>query len=208
MNKVIKTTMAMRIRAAWRALTGKPKNSIELGLEIKPCSECDRGKCEECSIKDFHDRVLQLTDCTSCCKRKTCEYRPPLGEPARINCPLWEKRGKAVQLKLGFIGYNDRLTRIAFDQFAIDNQEAVLTYDRVRGHMILRDGTTIQAITGGKAFWDGVRLDQVIVADDRRMEIMWRRYQEMACLRHVTACSEVPEEFRFQVYDMDAEMEG
>lgn len=113
-----------------------------------------------------------------------------------------------MQLKLGFIGYNDRLTRLAFDKFAIDNQEAVLTYDRVRGYMVLRDGTTIQAITGGKVFRDVVCLDQVIVADDRRMEIMWRRYQEIAWLRHITACSEVPQEFRFQFYDMDAEMEG
>ena len=94
MNEVKKTTLAVRIRAAWRALTGKPKDSIEIGLHFKRCSECDRGLCEDCSIKDFHDRVLQLTDCTSCGKRSSCEYRPRLGEWARINCPLWEKAVK------------------------------------------------------------------------------------------------------------------
>jgi hypothetical protein len=94
MNKVIKTTMAMRIRAAWRALTGKPKNSIELGLEIKRCSECDRGKCDTCGYKLHSKGVSKLPDCNDCGKAKNCEYKPRLGAYTRINCPLWEKEAK------------------------------------------------------------------------------------------------------------------
>ena len=94
MNKVIKTTMAMRIRAAWRALTGKPKNSIELGLEIKRCSECDRGRCEDCGYKVHSERVSELPNCNDCGKVLSCEYKPRWGAPARINCPLWEKAVK------------------------------------------------------------------------------------------------------------------
>ena len=94
MNEVKKTTMAMRIRAAWRALTGKPKNSIELGLEIKRCSECERGICETCGYKVHSEGVSKLPDCNDCGKVKNCEYKPRLGAYTRINCPLWEKAVK------------------------------------------------------------------------------------------------------------------
>ena len=94
MNEVKKTTMARRIRAAWRALTGKPKNSIELGLEIKRCSECERGICETCGYKVHSEGVSKLPDCNDCGKVKNCEYKPRLGAYTRINCPLWEKAVK------------------------------------------------------------------------------------------------------------------
>ena len=91
MNEVKKTTIGGRIRAAWRALCGEPKDSIEMGLSIKPCSKCDRGDCEACGYKFHSEGVSKLTSCNDCGKARSCEHRPRLGEWTRINCPLWEK---------------------------------------------------------------------------------------------------------------------
>lgn len=111
-----------------------------------------------------------------------------------------------MPLKIAFIGYNDRLTADYFRQFALDNHEAVLHFDGRRGRITLYDGTTIQAISRPMAFLDGVRYDQVILADDRRLLLLYTRREEMSWLRHVTSYTEIPEEFRFQVYDIDAEI--
>ena len=110
-----------------------------------------------------------------------------------------------MPLHIAFIGYNALLTVDYFRQFALDNFEAVRYFDSRRGRITLYDGTTIQAISRPMAFRDGVRFDQVILADDRRMRILYTRWEEIAWLRHVTSYSEIPEEFRFQVYDIDAD---
>lgn len=91
MNEVKKTTIGGRIRAAWRALTGKPKDTLEMGLSIKPCSKCERGDCTTCGYKVHSERVSELPNCNDCGKALSCEYKPRWGAPARINCPLWEK---------------------------------------------------------------------------------------------------------------------
>ena len=91
MNELKKKDIDQRVRDAWRALTGKPKNSISFGLEIKRCSECDRGVCDACGYKVHSEGVSNLHDCNDCGKKSRCEYEPRMGEYVRINCPLWEK---------------------------------------------------------------------------------------------------------------------
>lgn len=94
MNEVKKLTMRNRIRKAWHMLTGKPRDSIEIGLQVKRCDECDRGKCESCGYKAHSDGVSKLHDCNDCGREKTCEYTPVPGDWTRINCPLWEQEAE------------------------------------------------------------------------------------------------------------------
>ena len=42
MNKVTRTTLGGRIRAAWNALRGNPAGQITFGLRVIRCDECDR----------------------------------------------------------------------------------------------------------------------------------------------------------------------
>lgn len=53
MNKVARTTLGGRIRAAWNALRGKPAGQITFGLRVIRCDECDRinrkGMASQCS---------------------------------------------------------------------------------------------------------------------------------------------------------------
>lgn len=46
MNRVTRTTLGGRIRAAWNALHGKPAGQITFGLRVTRCDECDRTKRE------------------------------------------------------------------------------------------------------------------------------------------------------------------
>lgn len=50
------------------------------------------------------------------------------------------------------------------------------------------------------------RFDQTIVADDRRRDIAMRRYPELVALERCMANSIVPVHFRWQFYDLDAEV--
>lgn len=91
MNKIELATAINRIKAAWRTLTGKPKDTLTFGLEIKRCDDCGRGHCEDCGIRDFAHRLSRLHNCNDCGKIKTCEHAPAWGADVRYNCPLWEK---------------------------------------------------------------------------------------------------------------------
>ena len=110
-----------------------------------------------------------------------------------------------MPLVIAFIGYNERLTRVFFEEFTWDNRDQIASADYVRGRVKLHDGTYIVRIDAGKAGRDGYRFDQIIVADDRRRNAYVNRRCELMWLEHQCACSLVPEEFRFQFYDVDAE---
>lgn len=108
--------------------------------------------------------------------------------------------------KIAFIGYNEALTNTYFVDLAAVNADQVARFDRRAGRIVLRDGTTITKVLPCPEFLRGKQFDQVIVADDRRRRAFFRRAPEIAelvrCMRH----SEVPEEFRWCVYDLDAEV--
>lgn len=42
MNEMKKSTLADRIRKAWRAFCGKPTDRITLGFDVKPCYKCEQ----------------------------------------------------------------------------------------------------------------------------------------------------------------------
>lgn len=85
-----------------------------------------------------------------------------------------------------------------------DNADQVDRYDRRQGHLKLTDGTEIiNAYRIGKIH--GRRYDQVILADDRRREIMEHHRKDIAELLRRCQSSIIPEEFHLQFYDIDAE---
>lgn len=105
-------------------------------------------------------------------------------------------------LKIAFIGYDERCTRQAFEQFAHDNRDQVVQFLKICGVIRLKDGTRIERFTGIRP--KGRRYDQIIIADDRRMNILATRAWELGELLKCSAGSVVPEMFRFCIYDMDA----
>lgn len=42
MNNVQKDSLVSRLRAAWRALSGKPTKTLGFGINLKFCDECRR----------------------------------------------------------------------------------------------------------------------------------------------------------------------
>lgn len=111
-----------------------------------------------------------------------------------------------MALKLAFIGHSNNLTRVYLRQFVFDNREQVERYDELQGMVYLKDGTTIKAIFRPFRFLDGLRFDQVIVADDRRLNLLHSDTLGMRILSHyVRYSTNVPESEKFIVYDIDAE---
>lgn len=111
-----------------------------------------------------------------------------------------------MALRLAFLGFNDEQTHLYFDELAALNAEQVLYYDGRFGRILLRDGTEIMRISKARACSDGLRYDQAILADDRRMDIRAVRAREIDWLRHCMAMSEIPPEFQFIIYDLDSEV--
>lgn len=111
-----------------------------------------------------------------------------------------------MALEIAFIGYNEAQTNTYFVDFAAVNADQVRRFDRRGGVIILKDGTRITKVTPAPGFLKGRRFDQVILADDRRMEILERRAPELWALLLCCERSDVPPDFWFQTYDLDAEV--
>ena len=107
-------------------------------------------------------------------------------------------------LKIVFLGWDRRQTDRYMRQMAKDNAEQVARYDRRSGRLALRDGTEIinaYTIRSPK----GQRFDQVILADDRRMEILEHHRLDIAELLARCMSSPIPLEYQLQIYDLDEE---
>ena len=112
-----------------------------------------------------------------------------------------------MELSIAFIGYNAEQTCIALDDFVRVNADQVAFYNRSRGIVKLRDGTTIYKILWFPEFLEGRRFDQVLVADDRRRHVYEARWLMLHELdRRMATSSRVPAEFRWLFYDLDAEV--
>ena len=111
-----------------------------------------------------------------------------------------------MALNIAFIGYDERQTRIYFEELAVVNVDQVAHFSRTRGQILLRDGTQITLVSSAPDFLPGRRFDQAIVADDRRLMITFKRWPELAELDRCMEMSPVPEGFRWLFYDLDAEV--
>lgn len=111
-----------------------------------------------------------------------------------------------MPLKIAFLGYNAPLTARYLAQLAEDNAEQVAWYNRRHGRLALTDGTEIISVYSiGLGGFEGRRFDQVILADDRRMEITRNQAATIGRLLDCCAGSIIPSDFRVQVYDIDEE---
>ena len=109
-----------------------------------------------------------------------------------------------MPLKIVFLGWNARQTDQYLGQMAKDNAEQVAWYNRRHGRLALTDGTEIiNAYHIG--IIEGRRIDQVILADDRRLQIKEHHRDAIARLMEHRQASKVPEEFGLQIYDIDEE---
>jgi len=108
-------------------------------------------------------------------------------------------------LTLAFVGFNARQTREYFQQFVQDNWEQIYVYDPQVGWARFFDGTVVKCIPSTEQVKrDGLRYDQIILADDRRMMI-WKERSELLCfLNDCCRYSQIPHDFRYQIYDIDA----
>lgn len=91
MNKIqTSRTLRERIADAIRAFQGKPVQTIQLGVRVVRCDECERGECELCAFKHEFETLMSLPNCNDCelNARNTCEHCPRPGEHIRINCPI------------------------------------------------------------------------------------------------------------------------
>lgn len=97
MNKVKKTTLWDRLKAAARAFKGRPVSALTLGVEVKRCDKCERGDCTQCCYKQEFEKLMALPCCNDCRERTRgrCGYAPLVGERVRINCPLWVPENEA-----------------------------------------------------------------------------------------------------------------
>ena len=105
---------------------------------------------------------------------------------------------------IAFIGYNEEQTRRYLEDLAVVNAEQVQRFDKRQGVVTLKDSTTITAVRPVPEFLHSRRFDQVIMADDRRLDVVERRFPEILALGHCMSDSVVPVDFRWQVYDLDA----
>lgn len=109
-------------------------------------------------------------------------------------------------LVLAFVGFNREQTMAHFRQFALDNAEQICAQDLHNGSIRLHDGTIILRVDYEEQVRVyGVLFDQIILADDRRM-LIWKERRHLLRLLNMVAgrYTDVPQEFRFQVYDVDA----
>ncbi len=107
-------------------------------------------------------------------------------------------------LKIAFVAWNAEATCILLESLAIDNADQVKRYDRSRGRVILKDGTEIYGVHGNRLL-DGLYFDQIIVADDYRRRTFYVCNGLLKALENRCLLSDVPEEYRYQLYDIDKE---
>lgn len=106
-------------------------------------------------------------------------------------------------LKIAFLAWNAEATDTYLRSLAIDNADQVKRYDRRRGRVTLKDGTKIYGVHGNTQL-DGLYFDQIIVADDYRLRTLYA-CRNIMTLPDRLCFSCVPEEYQYQIYDIDKE---
>lgn len=116
-----------------------------------------------------------------------------------------ERGGIQMSLRIAFIGYNEELTRTFFREMSELNREQISFRNLQQGRIVLLDGTEILRVSPSARFVS-VNFDQVIIADDRRRHCEIKNSAILTILAHRMVPSPVPPEFKWQYYDLDAEV--
>ena len=106
-------------------------------------------------------------------------------------------------LNIAILGYNSQLSIKGFRQFIENNMEQVKNVSHSRHVARLTDGTTIETITNIDD-WHlrGRRIDQLMLFDDDRWEILDKRYWDIKEIEKYTMqTSIIPEEFQILKYE-------
>ena len=111
-----------------------------------------------------------------------------------------------MSLRIAFVGYNEDQTRSYFREMAELNSEQIGICDLSQGRIVLRDGTEILRISPNVRFVS-LNFDQVIIADDNRKHCEIKNCTILTIIAARMTWSPVPPEFRWQYYDLDAEVE-
>lgn len=109
-----------------------------------------------------------------------------------------------VPLKIGFIGYNSKLTQDGLRQFVENNKEDIEIFKCRQGYIRLKDGTEIVVLYENKVGdLRSRRLDQLILFDNERWIIKWDRRDFIK--RIITRCIDwyscVLEEYQIIEYE-------
>ncbi len=105
-------------------------------------------------------------------------------------------------LRLGFIGYNSNLTLYGMKEFAENNKETVDYFSGDKRYIRLKDGTHIFALLEHHVNPRGYDLDQLILFDDNRWEIKYKRCKSIRIILNELMCrSCVPDEFKILEYE-------
>ena len=151
------------------------------------------------------DKLNFFTGCRACEEENDRNWTEMWNEYYGIMAPAHEDVwGPTLYRKIVFLGWDAAQTDRYLSQMAEDNADQVDRYDRRQGLLKLKDGTEIiNAYRIGKIH--GRKYDQVILADDRRREIMEHNRKDIAELLRRCQSSIIPEEFHLQFYDIDEE---
>lgn len=126
------------------------------------------------------------------------QLRPEQGDDERGDGETENQR----PLDIAFMGRSARLTDIAFKMFIDANIDQINRISEQSVTMI--DGTIIKKYYPAriKRFFDGVRIDQYILADFNGF-IYEKCRKEIDILKHESSMSLIPPEFRCIYFDMD-----
>lgn len=106
-------------------------------------------------------------------------------------------------LHLGFITYSSDQLKDFFTQFCEDNSDQIekMVVNKSNCYAVLKDGTKITGIMNNCDSLRGFKFDQLILADDYRMNIRWKRDELIRMLLdYNTYHSVVPDEFKIIEY--------
>lgn len=111
-----------------------------------------------------------------------------------------------MSLRIAFIGYDENQTCTYFRELAELNSERIGICDLSQGRIVLRDGTEILRISPNVRFVS-LNFDQIIISDDSRNSAAVKNHSLLCILAQRLLRSSVPPEFRWQYYNLDAEVE-
>lgn len=104
------------------------------------------------------------------------------------------------------MGYNSEITKSMFKWFCENNKEEIKLC-RNRGSdlfVIFKDGSEVIGITSSVNYMRGYKFDQLILCDDERWEIYWKRRSDINGLMDFTMnITNVPEEYQILEYLYD-----
>lgn len=109
-----------------------------------------------------------------------------------------------ITFDIAFLGYTRDLSVYGLRQFAENNEEQILKFNKSRDNCVLylKDGTKITAIGYSENWCDGYKFDQLILFDDDRWHIEFDKMKEIGNIMLGTMCiSNVPDEFQILRYE-------